>query len=101
MRKKLSHSMESAMTVADISTRPVTPKKYRQKMRHYILGTVENRRKSNRLKKPKEERSDSFCRPFAGYVHDQENFSSRKWSEEALLKKAGYTESVWLENFPD
>ena len=69
--------------------------------KHYELGTVENRRQQNRIKRPKRERPDSLCRPFAGYVHDQENFSSRKWSEEALLKKDGYTESVWLENFPD
>lgn len=74
------------------------------------IGTLEHRMKykyggikkhNTEQKPPKKERPDSLCRPFAGYVHDATNFKNRKWHEEALLKEEGYTESVWLENFPD
>ena len=74
------------------------------------IGTVEHRarykyggiKKHNEEQKPyKKDRPDSVIRPFAGYVHDAMNFKNRKWDDEALLKEAGYSESVWLENFPD
>lgn len=101
MKRKISQNMESAMETAKIGTRPVMIKKYRQKIRHYILGTVENLRKQKRPKSPKRERPDSVRHLFSGYVHDATNFKNRKWHEEALLKEDGYTKSVWLENFPD
>lgn len=101
MKRKISQNMESAMKTAKIGTGPVVAKGYRQKIQHYILGTVENLRKQKRLKRPKRERPDSVGHLFSGYVHDATNFKNRKWNEEALLKEEAYTESVWLENFPD
>lgn len=78
-----------------LENKPRFPQKY------FKLGTIESHRQQKRPKGYKKERPDSVCRPFAGYVHDATNFKNRKWHEEALLKEDGYTESVWLENFPD